>query len=82
MGDTLPAPFDRMDALAARLDPPPVPAIVPDEAVFAPMGLHKKRDRSGLRFVVLDGLGAPRLATSVPEALVRAAWAYARRAAG
>ena len=82
VGDTLPAPFDRMDALAARLDPPPVPAIVPDEAVFAAMGLDKKRDRSGLRFVVLDGLGAPRLATSVPEALVRAAWAYARRAAG
>ncbi len=81
-GGTLPHPFARMDALAARLAPPPVPDGVTDEAALAAMGLDKKRDRGGLRFVILDDLGAPRLAAGVPEALVRAAWRYARRVAG
>ena len=78
----LPEPFARMDRLIARLSPPPVPATVADEAVLAAMGLDKKRDGGGLRFVVLDGLGAPRLASDVPEALVRAAWLHARRVSG
>lgn len=81
-GDTLPDPFARMDALVARLAPPPVPDGVSDEAVLAAMGLDKKRDRGGLRFVVLDAAGAARLASDVPEALVRDAWTWARRTNG
>ena len=76
----LPEPFATLDALVARLAPPPIPTGVTADAVLAAMGLDKKRDRGGLRFVVLDAPGAPRLASDVPEALVRAAWAYATTA--
>ena len=77
VGAALPEPFAAMDALAQRLGPPPVPPDVSADAVLAAMGLDKKRDAGGLRFVVLDAPGAPRLASDVPAALVRAAWAYA-----
>ncbi len=78
--ETLPAPFAEMDALVRRLIPPAVPAALTDDALVAAMTLDKKRDASGLRFVVLDGVGKPRLASGVPQALVQAAWAFARRA--
>ncbi len=79
---TLPEPWAEMDALVARLAPPAIPADVTDDALVAAMTLDKKRDASGLRFVVLDAPGAPRLASGVPEALVRAAWAFARQEGG
>ncbi|HEX8385924.1 MAG TPA: 3-dehydroquinate synthase [Rubricoccaceae bacterium] len=75
----LPGTFARMDALVARLSPPPIPDGLGDDTLLTAMGLDKKRDRGGLRFVVLDGVGAPRLVSGVPEALVRGAWAWARR---
>ncbi|HEX9950948.1 MAG TPA: 3-dehydroquinate synthase [Rubricoccaceae bacterium] len=74
----LAAPWAEMDALVARLDPPAVPETVTTDALVSAMTLDKKRDAAGLRFVVLDDVGAPRLASRVSEALVRAAWAYAR----
>jgi 3-dehydroquinate synthetase len=79
-GATLPEPFASLDALVAVLAPPPVPDAVSDEAVLAAMGADKKRDAAGLRFVVLDAPGQPRLASDVPAGLVRAAWRYARTA--
>lgn len=79
-GDTLPEPWARMDRLVARLGAPAVPDGVTDEALLAAMGADKKRDAGGLRFVVLDAPGAPRLASGVPDALVRAAIQYARSA--
>ena len=80
VGRALPEPWARMDRLVARLDAPPVPDGVTDEALLAAMASDKKRDAGGLRFVVLDAPGQPRLASGVPEALVRAAVAYARSA--
>ncbi|MFN3596316.1 MAG: 3-dehydroquinate synthase [Rubricoccaceae bacterium] len=77
----LPDPFARADALVARLPTPPLPGTLGDADVLAAMGTDKKRDASGLRFVVLDAPGAPRLASDVPPAFVEAAWCYARRAA-
>ena len=79
--DALPAPFAEMDALVRRLGPPAVPHALTTDALVAAMTADKKRDATGLRFVVLDGVGAPRLASGVPETLVRAAWAFARRGA-
>ena len=79
--DALPEPWASLDALVASLDPPAVPETVTADAVLAAMGLDKKRDGGGLRFVVLDAPGVPRLASGVPERLVRAAWAYATTAA-
>ena len=79
-GDTLPARFARAEALVARLEAPPIPAGVTDDALIEAMASDKKRDTAGLRFVVLDAVGAPRLASGVPEALVRDAWAFARQA--
>ena len=76
----LPEPWAAMDALVRRLAPPPLPAALTDDALVPAMTADKKRDATGLRFVVLDGVGAPRLAAGVPEALVRAAWAFARHA--
>jgi len=72
----LPAPFDRLDALAARIPTPPLSAST--EALNDAMGLDKKRAEGGLRFVVLDAPGQPRLAADVPPDLVAAAWARAR----
>ncbi|MEM1114942.1 MAG: 3-dehydroquinate synthase [Bacteroidota bacterium] len=77
-GDALPAPFDRADALVRRLAPPPIPASVPTTNLTAAMATDKKRTASGLRFVVLDDIGAARIASGVPEAAVAAAWAFAR----
>ncbi len=77
--EPLPEPWAAMDALVRRLDPPAVPHALTDDALVAAMTSDKKRDASGLRFVVLDGVGVPRLAQGVPEARVRAAWAFARR---
>ena len=78
VGAALPEPWARMDRLVARLGAPPVPAGVTDEALLAAMGADKKRDAGGLRFVVLDAPGAARLASGLPDALVRAAMTYAR----
>ncbi len=71
----LPEPFAAMDRLVARLPVPPLPPTLSVDALVASMGLDKKRDAGGLRFVVLDAPGRPRLAQNVPEVWVRAAWA-------
>lgn len=68
-------PFEDADALVRRLAPP-VPVLEVD-ALLAAMRTDKKRTAGGLRFVVLEDVGAARLASNVPIALVRAAWAFA-----
>ncbi len=75
-GDRLPEPWGAMDALVRRL---PVPLPPPLDAVdlAAAMAVDKKRGAAGLRFVVLDAPGQPRLASDVPPALVDAAWRWA-----
>ena len=72
----LPAPFDKLDALVARISVPPLAAS--DAALNDAMGLDKKRAAGSLRFVVLDAPGRPRLAADVPPDLVAAAWARVR----
>jgi 3-dehydroquinate synthase len=76
-GDALPAPFDRADRVLARFDPPPLDGLSNRQLVEA-MTTDKKRTAGGVRFVVLDEIGAARLAADVPEAWVEAAWDYAR----
>ena len=78
-GDALPAPFDRADALVARLAPPALDPAITDDQLTEAMQADKKRTARGLRFVVLDDVGRARLAEDVPEAAVAAAWRYARR---
>ncbi len=68
-------PFADADALVARLAPPAPPLAV--DALMDAMTTDKKRTAAGLRFVVLDAVGAARLAADVDEAMVRAAWRYA-----
>ena len=77
-GDALPAPFDRADALVARLAPPALDAEITDGQLTAAMQSDKKRTADGLRFVVLDEIGRARLAADVPDGAVAAAWHYAR----
>ena len=77
--DALPAPFERADALVARLAPPALDAALTDEQLTAAMQTDKKRTAAGLRFVVLDEIGRARLAEDVPDAAVAAAWRWARR---
>ena len=76
--EAVPAPFADGDALVARIPTPPLDGVSTD-ALLEAMGSDKKRDAAGLRFVVLDTPGQPRLARDVPDGMVRAAWAYARR---
>ncbi len=54
------------------------PPALTGDALVAVMTSGKKRDASGSRVVVMDGVGAPRLARGVPGALVRDAWTFAR----
>lgn len=77
VGDVAPSlsSFADADRLVARLAPSP-PALQIDR-LMAAMTTDKKRTASGLRFVVLDAVGAARLTDGVPEPMVRAAWAYA-----
>jgi 3-dehydroquinate synthase len=77
---TLPAPFDRPDALAARLDTGP-PLDAPAHALEQALAWDKKRSEGALRFVVLDGAGRPRLADAVPAPMIAAAWRRARACA-
>ena len=77
-GRALPAPFDRADALVARLAPPALDPAITDAQLTEAMQADKKRTARGLRFVVLDDVGRARLAEDVPEAAVAAAWRYAR----
>jgi 3-dehydroquinate synthase len=70
----------RADALVARLAVPPTLSEIPIPDLIAAMAGDKKRDRSGLRFVVLEEIGRARLAADVPAHLVEAAWAFARGA--
>ena len=81
-GDALPAPFDRADRLVARLAPPALDPAVSDDALTAAMQTDKKRTAAGVRFVVLDEVGAARLAGDVPPEAVAAAWRYARGRGG
>lgn len=78
----LPAPFDRADALVARLAPPALDPAISDAQLTAAMQTDKKRTARGLRFVVLDDVGRARLAEDVPADAVAAAWRYARGGAG
>ena len=78
VGDTLPAPFDRADALVARLAPPALDPAISDDDLTHAMRTDKKRTAQGLRFVVLDDIGRARLVSDVPEEMVAAAWRYAR----
>jgi 3-dehydroquinate synthase len=69
----LPAPFDRADALAARLPTgPPVRATVNE--LLAAASVDKKRQAGRPRYVVLDAIGWPRVADDVPVEMVAAAW--------
>ncbi len=77
-GSSLPAPFDRADRVVRRLAPPPLDAALSNRQLTEAMQTDKKRAASGLRFVVLDEIGAARLASEVPEAFVDAAWDFAR----
>jgi 3-dehydroquinate synthetase len=72
----LPEPFARADRLVARLPCPPL--TVPTDALVAAMNIDKKRAGGGLRFVVLDAPGRPRVTADVPPGAVEAAWAFAR----
>ena len=63
----------------ARLPLPDTP-LPPTEELLAAMGTDKKREGAGLVFVTLGALGRAELARGVPAALVREAWAWARRA--
>src|SRR5690606_18586770 len=77
----LPAPFDAADRLVARLPvEPDFPRLHPSDLVAA-METDKKRSREGVRFVVLDAVGRARLAESVPDGAIAAAWSYAERCA-
>ena len=67
--------FQAADRLVARLAPPAPP--LDPEPLTAAMATDKKRTADGLRFVVLDDVGEARLASDVPPAFVRAAWAFA-----
>ncbi|GAB5534392.1 MAG: 3-dehydroquinate synthase [Rubricoccaceae bacterium] len=80
LADPLPASFAEADALVARI---PTPALgdVSTDALMNAMQTDKKRGETGIRFVVLDAPGHPRLAQDVPDDLVRAAWSYARSVA-
>jgi 3-dehydroquinate synthetase len=55
-----------------------LPSAVPADALVAAMGTDKKRAGGGLRFVVLDAPGRPRVTADVPPGAVEAAWAFAR----
>ena len=79
--EPLPPPFDRADALAARL-PIPRPLDVPQAALNEALGTDKKRERGAVRYVVLDAHGRPRLTSDVPPDFVSAAWARARYVTG
>ena len=78
LATALPSDFAVADALVARIPTPPLGTVSTD-ALMEAMQTDKKRGAEGIRFVVLDALGAPRLAADVPDDLVRGAWAYARR---
>ena len=71
-------PFRAAEALVQRLPLPALGADVDDRDLVTAMATDKKRGADGLRFVVLDAPGAPRLAGGVPAALVLDALAYAR----
>lgn len=64
----------RLDALVARLPAAPLPPMTADAAIAA-MATDKKRGASGLRFVVLDGVGRAAVRADVPDTAVRAALA-------
>ncbi len=67
-------PFAAADRLVARLAPPPTD-LDPGRLTEA-MGSDKKRTAAGVRFVVLDAVGEPRLADDVPAPMVEAAWQF------
>ncbi|MEO0558066.1 MAG: 3-dehydroquinate synthase [Bacteroidota bacterium] len=66
------------DALVARIPTPPLGEI-PTDTLMDAMQTDKKRGAEGIRFVVLEAPGHPRLARDVPDPWVRGAWEYARR---
>ncbi|MEM8559317.1 MAG: 3-dehydroquinate synthase [Bacteroidota bacterium] len=71
-------PFERTDALVARLPVPGSLTALSDSDLMAAMRTDKKRIGDRIRFVVLDDLGLARVTDNVSEDAVTAAWAYAR----
>lgn len=69
-------PFERLDALVARL---PVPVFAPPSAgaLLDAMRLDKKRDAAGLRFVLVDAPGHAYVRAGVDAAWVEEAFAHA-----
>lgn len=65
-------PYDRLRTLVERLPVSPLP-VLPPESVRAAMQLDKKRDASGLRFILLDAPGHAFVADDVTEGEVAAA---------
>ncbi len=77
----LPPPFDRADALVARL--PATPALTArQDALDVAVGADKKRAAGASRFVVLEAIGWPRLSSDVPPEMIAAAWERARWCSG
>jgi 3-dehydroquinate synthase len=71
----------RADALVARIGVPAgIEGLAPD-ALMDAMRFDKKQAAGRQRFVVLDRIGAARVAEGVPPELVEAAWAFLRGAA-
>ena len=77
--DILPDDFSDADYLIRNLRIPTVLNGLDTSALMQAMQTDKKRDASGLRFVVLDRIGEGRIVPDVPLEKVEAAWAYARR---
>ena len=73
--------FGPAEALVARIPTPALPAAVTDAALVRAMSSDKKRGADGVRFVVLDAPGAPRLASGIATQRVLDALAHARTAA-
>ena len=72
----LPAPFDRASALVDGLRLSPSLGGLDPAVLMEAMETDKKRDASGLRFIVLDDIGSARVASDVPRGWVEAAWAH------
>ncbi|OZC04611.1 3-dehydroquinate synthase [Rubricoccus marinus] len=75
----LPAPFAEADALVRDLRIRTTLDGLETPELMVAMQSDKKRAAAGLRFIVLDDIGAGRVADGVPVEMVEAAWAYARR---
>ena len=78
----LPEPFAEADALVRALGVPTRLDGMDPAALTDAMRTDKKRAASGLRFVVLRGVGEGFVASGVPPEMTAAAWDYAMRVGG